>query len=107
METEKATESLPRKRTRIKVAVVFLIIFSIGQFSAILIPALTGQSPKPTSIFGSILWPSLLFMAVWSLNGKMKLKGLLLGLCIGFTLHIVVGATAGYKKAEERTIDKA
>lgn len=107
METEKITESSSKNKTWTKVIIALLAIAFIGQLSAISIAAMTGQSPKPASMLGSMMWPSLLFMSIWSLNGNKKIKGFLLGLGIGFILHFSIGVAVGYLKAEERAIDKA
>ncbi len=108
MEIEKVAEAKPARNTIwLKIAIGLLALMSIGQTSAMFLPALTGVSPKPVGMLGSILWPSLLFMSIWSLRGKKKLSGFMLGALLGFILHFSAGATAGYFKAEERSIDQA
>ena len=108
MEIEQIAEAKPARNTiRIKIAIALLALMSIGQISAMFLPALAGVSPKPISMLGSILWPSLLFMSIWSLRSKKKLSGFMLGALLGFILHFSAGVTASYLKAEKRSIDQA
>ncbi len=104
---EQDVEAPKKRKIWIKLAVALLIIFSIGQLSAIFIPAIVGQSPKPLSLLGSILWPGLLFMSIWSLRSKRKVTGFIIGAIVGFLLHFSAGVVAGYFKAEVKAIDKA
>jgi hypothetical protein len=107
MESEQEVEAPTRNTIWIKIAIGLLVIVSIGQISAMLIPATVGTSPEPISLFGSILWLGLLFMSICSLKGKKKIKGFMLGAIIGLLLYFFVDFTAGYLKAEERAIDRA
>jgi hypothetical protein len=108
MEIEQVAEENPVRNTIwIKIAIALLALMSIGQISAMFLPALTGVSPKPISMLGSILWPGLLLMTTWSLRSKKKLNGFMLGALVGFIFYFFAGVTAGYLKAEERSIDQA
>lgn len=107
MENELISENQVKNKVWLKLLITLLVIISIGQISAILLPAMVGQSPKPLSIVGSILWPGLLFMFIWYLRGKKKVKGFIIGGVVGFLLHFSIGVTASYFQAEERAIDKA
>lgn len=107
MELQQTAEAPARNTLRLKLVIAFLAVAAIGQVSAIFLPAFIGQSPAPLSLLGSLLWLCLLFMCIWSLKEKSKLKGFFIGVLIGFLLHFSAGFTAGYLKAEERAIDKA
>lgn len=108
MEAEQATEAMSKKNgIWLKLAIVLFALMSIGQISAIFLPALTGVSPKPISMIGSILWPGLLFLSIWSLRNKKKLPGFMVGALIGVILHFSAGVTASYLQAEESSIEQA
>jgi len=107
MDSQQLAEEPTRNTLWLKLLIAFLAVAAIGQISVIFLPAAIGQSPAPFSLFGSILWLGLLFMYIWSLKEKSKMKGFLVGALIGFLLHFFAGFTAGYLKAEERAIDKA
>ncbi len=100
---------VPSKKSKdlIKLLIALLTVFSIIQISAVFIPAMVGQPTMPLSLFGSILWPGLLFMSIWSLKNKRKIIGFLIGALIGFALHFSAGTIAGYFQTEARAIDKA
>jgi hypothetical protein len=104
METEQVVE---KKSIWVKAAILLLSIAVIGQISAIYLPAFVGQSPDATSFIGTVLWTSLLFMAIWSWQGKKKLKGFLIGVIVALIIQFFAGFIAGYLGAEERAIDKA
>jgi len=108
VEAEQIIDDQPEKSSVwLKLAIGLLVLMSIGQVSAMFLPALTGVSPKPMSMIGSILWPGLLFMSIWSLRNKKKISGFLLGSLVGFILHFSAGVAAGYLQVEERSIDQA
>jgi len=104
MEAEQVIE---KKSIWVKAAMFLLSIAVVGQISAIYLPAFVGQSPDPTSFIGTILWISLLFMAIWSWQGKKKLKGFLIGVLVALIVHFFAGFIAGYKQAEVNAIDVA
>ena len=106
---EKEQNVVPSKNSKvlIKLLIALLTIFSILQIMVIFIPAMIGQPKVPLALFGSILWPGLLFMSIWSLRNKRKLIGFLIGVLIGFALHFSAGMIAGSFQAEVRAIDKA
>ena len=87
MEQEEKIEVPKKKALWIKLAIALLIIFTIGQLSAIYLSAMIGQSPKPASLIGSILWPGLLLLSIWSIQNKRKVIGFILGSLVGFALH--------------------
>ena len=91
----------------LKVAIAILVIATIGQISAVFLPALTGNAPKASTLIGSILWPGLLFMSIWALKHKRKIIGFFIGAIIGFILDFSAGTLAGYKQAEVNAIDVA
>lgn len=101
------TEENNKNKTGTKIVIFLLSIATIGQFSAELIPAFAGISPKPTSMFGSMLWSALLFMAIWSLRGKGKIVGFIIGAVIGFIVSFSAGFVAGYKQAEVSAVEQA
>lgn len=100
-------KKIVRNTVWIKLVIGLFSLMSIGQISAIFLPAFTGRSPEPISMFGSVLWPAMLFMSVFSLISKKKLAGFILGALLGFILNFSAGFTAAYLKAEERSIDQA
>jgi len=106
MDSEQTTEIPVRKTLWLKLFIAVLAIASIGQISVIFSSACIGQSPAPSSGLGFLLWPGILFMCIWSLRGKSKLKGFIIGAFIGFALYFSASVTAGYLSAEERAIDK-
>ena len=107
MKLEQSVEPKPvRKTIWIKVAITLLALMSIGQISTMFLPALTGVSPKPISMLGSILLIGLLFMFLWSLKNKKKLYGFVIGALLGFILHFLAGVTASYIKAEKHSINQ-
>lgn len=104
MKLEQSVEPKPvRKTIWIKMAIALLALMSIGQISAMFLPALTGVSPKPISMIGSILWLSFLFMFIWSLKSKKKLYGFVLGALLGLILHFCAGVTASYINAKKHS----
>lgn len=90
-----------------KVAIFLLSVAVIGQISAIYLPAFIGQSPDPNSYIGTILWISLLFMAIWSWQGKKKSKGFVFGVLTALLVQFFAGFIAAYLNAEESAIDIA
>lgn len=107
MEIKKIGEAKSKKSIILwKLAIAVLALMSIGQISAIFIPAFVGVSPGSVSIVASILWPGLLLMSIWSLRNRKKLAGFLLGALTGLILYFAAGFTAGYFQAQERAIDK-
>lgn len=104
---EQVESAVPEKKSLwLKLTVVVLVIFTIGQMSAIFLPAMVGQSPKPFSLIGSMLWPGLLFMSIWSLKNKRKIVGFVIGTLIGFAFDFSAGVIASYHQAEVSAIDK-
>ena len=77
MESNEVSPEQKKGSIWLKIAIAFLTVASIGQISAIFIPASIGKSPPPMSLFGSILWLGLLFMCIWVLKHKAKYKGFL------------------------------
>ncbi|WP_044620360.1 hypothetical protein [Gynuella sunshinyii] len=96
-----------KKRRLLILAVIFLSLSLLGQFSAILIPAITGEAPAVNSLGGMILWTGLLFLSVWSLNGKKKLVGFIVGAVVGLLVNFSVGVFAGYNNAKFDSIAEA
>lgn len=107
MEQEKNLKQSEKNKTLAKFWVGLLLVLTIGQISALLIPAMVGQSPSPTSLIGSVLWPSLLFMSIWTLKRKRKKIGFMIGSVVGLFLYCSVGFLAGYSNASEEAIDRA
>jgi hypothetical protein len=107
MENEKVATGSVWRFVWLVLAIGSLAVMAVGQFSAVFLPALVGQSPRMFSLFGSILLPGLLAMFIWSLRGKKRIRGFCLGALIGFILYMSAGVTAGYFQAEKRVIDKA
>ena len=101
-EEKAVTEVPPKKRMWLRITIFLLSIALVGQFSAIYIPALAGQPTQPNDFLSTLVSPSLLFMAIWSLRGKKKIVGFLLGICIGVIFFVSAALTSGYMQRGER-----
>lgn len=78
--TEKRNEKTSNSNN---IGVVVLLLFVIGQYAAMYIPAFVGKPPKSISLFISILWSCLFFIFICKMFNKKKLYGFLFGAFIG------------------------
>lgn len=95
------------RKILITICIVFSLLATVGQAAYLFIQSSVGDAPQTHSIFGTILWPGLLFLALWSLWGKRKALGFLTGGLIGLVLYFGAGAVAGYQQAEKDAIQQA
>lgn len=86
MKNSDAMEKDAAKKPKRIIWVVLTALFLIGAYSALLIPALDGQSIQTVSIFSVVFWSGILFMTIWRYRSKSLGVGLIVGLIAGFVL---------------------
>lgn len=97
-------QSNTRKRWLIA-AVVIISLSLLGQFSAVLLPALNGKTPQANSLGGLTLWSGLLLTSIWALKGWKKLIGFVIGAIIGLAMHLSAIVVADYNSTKQTSIE--
>ncbi len=97
-------QSNTRKRWFIA-AVIIISLSLLGQFSAVLLPALNGKTPQANSLGGLTLWSGLLLTSIWALKGWKKLIGFVIGAIIGLAMHLSAIVVADYNSTKQTSIE--
>ena len=107
MEADPEIGNSARNTLWLKIATGLLVFFVIGQILGLYLHAFSGEYLSGMTSFTTFLLVGMLFVNIWSLRGKSKLIGFLIGALVAFLLNFSTDFTAAYLLRKERAIDEA
>jgi len=98
MESSQLIENPVRNPPWLKWVTAFLFLVTVGNVSAMFIPAFSGNLPHVSLLIGVYLFSGLLFMSIWLLREKDKSTGFIVGFLFSLIITYSVEFVAAYYK---------
>ena len=100
---ERTTVAAPLEASTVKkpgrVGLVLIILVLLGTYSALFLPAFSGQAPYPQLGYGAMFWSGAAFYYLWRRRGRRVWVGAILGAAIGVVVFAAAAFVSGVIRA--------
>ena len=96
---EPTTVAAPVEASTVKkpgrTSLVLIILVLVGTYSALFIPAFSGQAPNAQLGYGAMFWSGVGFYYLWKRRGRRGWVGAILGAVIGVVVFTAAAFVSG------------